>query len=166
MKEKILPDLPIEPSGSRRDTSLHVMRSIHSLIDKMGRLRREFITPVPKELPGGYVMMMVSPLPNSSGEIIGELRVWIWAPTDHAIPVRVRFEWTREAFGFWYRNDFYLSAEGKVDDLVKKVRDAMHWVKNTADGTVRIASMNRMHFKKINKNPNRDKAARIGMVMG
>ena len=155
------------PVESRKDSAYAAMRVIRGTLKRMGRLRREFITPVPKTLPSGYVMMLVTPLPNRKGEIIGELRVWVYAPTDTKIPVRIRFEWTRNAFGFWYRNDFNLTSSGdQLDELMAGIKDSMRWVKTTADGTVRLASVNRMHFRKIKKNRTRDKAARIGMVMG
>lgn len=160
------PEPQSTPAESRKDSAYSAMRVIRGMLKRMGRLRREFVTPVPKTMPSGYVMMLVTPLPNRKGEIIGELRVWVWAPTDPNLLIKVRFEWTREILGFWYRNDFNLTSDDKVKELMDKIKDAMHWVKNTADGTIRLAHMNRMPFRKIKKNRTRDKAARIGMVMG
>jgi len=153
------------PIRLRKEVSKDVMRIVRASMERTGRLRREYVTPIPKELPGGYVMLLNSPLPNVKGDLVGEVRVLVYAPSDVALPVRVDFEWTRNAFGFWYRNSVSLDAVDAAS-VVKVVKGAMRWVKTTADGGVSVASMNRMPFKHVKKNATKDKMARSGLVLG
>ena len=155
------------PATSRKDVARNAMRAVQGLMRQMGRLYREFVTPVPKAIPGGYVMMLVSPLPNKAMEMVGEVRVWIYVPEDRNLSIRVRVEWTRNAFGFWYRNEIVLpNVDDSMFELLRKMKEAMFFVKTTADGTVKVASMNRGGFYKFRKNPTKDRAARVGMILG
>lgn len=149
----------------RKATADKAMKAVSSFFKMTGRVGGVFVTPVPVSVPGGHASIMTAPLLNSSGADVGEVRVLVYSPSDVALPVRVRVEWTRKAFGFWYRNEFFMQVEEQSQEIVRKLRGAMFFVKTTADGSVRVASMNR-GFRKIKKSPTRDKAARVGMMMG
>ena len=152
---------------SRREIADKMMDAAKGYLRMTGRTKREFVTPVPTSYPGGYISMLVSPLLDGSGKSIGEIRLWIYVAEDRNIPIRVRVEWTRDAFGFWYRNEIVLqNVDDPMVELLKRLKEAMFFVKITADGTVRVASMNRGGFQKIRKSRTRDKAARVGMMMG
>jgi hypothetical protein len=157
----------VKAPGARKVVADRLMRAMYAFMRASGRTRRAFVMPVPTTVPGGYISIMTSPLLNGRGEEVGEVRIWIYVPDNAALSIRVRFEWTRKAFGFWYRNEVYIQ---NVDDprieLLKVARDALFFVKITADGTVRVASMNRGGFQKIRKSKTRDRAARVGMMMG
>lgn len=152
---------------SRKIVSDKLIGVAHSFLKMSGRTRNAFVTPVPSSLPGGYVSMLVSPLLKGNGDSVGEIRVWAYVPEDTNLQIRVRVEWTRNAFGFWYRNEFNLpNVDDPRVDLLKRLKEALFFVKITADGTVRVASMNRGGFQKIRKSQTRDRAARVGMMMG
>lgn len=156
---------PVETS--RKTVADKLMGVTSAFMRTSGRTRRPFVTPVPTTVPGGYVSMMTSPLLSSRGEEVGEVRVWIFVPENTTLPIRIRVEWTRDAFGFWYRNEIYIqNVDDPTVELLKKIREALFFVKITADGTVRVASMNRGGFQKIRKSQTRDRAARVGMMMG
>jgi hypothetical protein len=118
---------------TRRELAVKLMNVLREGFNKRFT-KRAFISPVPRSFPGGHVMVMLSPLYNKKGENVGEIRIYIYVSEDENIPILIRSEWTRNAFGFWYRY-------------------------------VKVLSMNRM-FRKIKKTSARDKAVRVGMVMG
>lgn len=149
----------------RKDIALRLMRVLRKGLNKRF-VKRAFISPVPKSFPGGYIMMMLSPLYNKKGDNVGEIRIHIYVPSDEKNAIVVRVEWTRKAFGFWYRYTIKLLNEDVlILELYSRIRDMERWFSTTADGTVRVSSMNRL-FRKIKKNSVRDKVSRVGMVMG
>ena len=154
------------PIMSRRDVADGLMRVSKGIMKRMGRLYRPFVTPNAMKVPGGYYSMLVSPLPNRRGDIVGETRVKVQVPDSRELPISVLVEWTRDAFGFWYQENIKLQ---NSDDPTKAFMDqflkAMNWVKTTADGTVKLVSMNRLH-RKIKKNRIKDSAARAGLAIG
>ena len=147
-----------------KDVAIGLMRVVRGVL-KPRLATGTFVSPVPKTLPGGYLMVLVSPLMNRRGEVVGEMRVNVYVPSDPVLDILIRVEWTRNAFGFWYRKDIRMSGESGHVSVQPKIREIMRWIATTADGTVSVTSMNRM-FRKIRKNPSRDRAARMGMVMG
>jgi hypothetical protein len=152
--------------GARKN-AVGIANAANAFLKMTGRTRREFVTPVPRSVPGGYVSMIVSPLLNKKREEVGEIRVVIYVQEDDGLPVRVMVEWTRNAFGFWYRMRYVLDDKSDLRiGVSNKLRDAMYFVKVTADGTVRVASMNRSGIEKVRKSRTIDRAARVGMMMG
>ena len=150
---------------TRKDIVVRLMRVLRRSLDKRF-IERAFISPVPKSLPGGYIMMMLSPLYNKKGDNVGEIRIYIYVPSDEKNAIVIRVEWTRNAFSFWYRYDTkLLNEDALIPSLYSVVRDMKKWFSITADGTVNISSMNHL-FRKIKKNPVRDKIGRVGMIIG
>ena len=153
------------PILTRRELAVKLMNVLREGFNKRFT-KRAFISPVPRSFPGGHVMVMLSPLYNKKGENVGEIRIYIYVSEDENIPILIRSEWTRNAFGFWYRYDNRLfDKDNVIVDLYSKIRGISKWFSVTADGTVKVSSMNRM-FRKIKKTSARDKAVRVGMVMG
>lgn len=143
------------------------MRLVRDRANKSGLSKRLFVTPIPVSIPGGNIMMMNSPLLNRKGDEVGEFRVWIYEPNDKHLNIQTRVEWTRRAFGFWYRDEFLNVNDISEEKLFKdRIKIAFKWVDVTANGTVRLRSMNRLHFKKIKKSKTVDRASRVGMVIG
>jgi hypothetical protein len=154
------------PIMSRQDVANALMRISHGIMKRMGRLYRPFVSPSARKVPGEYYSMLVSQLPNRRGDLVGEVRIKISVPESRNLDISVMVEWTRDAFGFWYQEEIRME---NSDDPTKAFMDqfvkAMKWVKTTADGTVRVASMNRLH-KKVRKNSVKDRAARAGLTIG
>lgn len=153
------------PILTRKDIAIRLMRVLRKGLDKRFT-NKAFISPVPKSFPGGHVMIMLSPLYNKKGDNVGEIRIHIYVPEDKKNAIVIRIEWTKNLFGFWYRYNIRMFDEDVlITGLYSGIREMKKWFSTTADGTVNVSSMNRL-FRKIRKNPVRDKVSRVGMVMG
>ena len=161
------PEAEATPIPSRKDVSVKYIRIVRGMMDRMGRLYRERISPSPKSSPTGHLMTMYSKLQNRRRELVGEIRVSVYVPEDEHVRIMIKVDWTRNAFGFWYRNEIRLpNSPDPSSDVVGAIKDAMRYVKHTADGDISVASMNRGTFRKIKRNKVHDKSFRSGMVMG
>jgi hypothetical protein len=149
----------------RKDIAIKLMAFFRSYIPNRFS-RNAFVSPVPRMFGGGYLMLFVSKLFNDKTDEVGWFRVYIYVPEDENLNILIRIEWRRNIFGFWYRNDLWIKSNiDPVGEFHSNIKNMMKWVYMTADGTVRISSMNRL-FKKIKVNPVKDKAIRNGLVMG
>jgi len=161
------PEAQSTPIFSRRDVAVRLINIVKGLMKRHGRTHRPYVSPVPKKVHDRFISMLVSPLLNRKREDIGEVRVWIQVPEYDILPIRLIVEWTRHAFGFWYRDESKIeNIEDPTDSFLKALDKSIRSVKITADGTVRLASMNRGGVKKIKQNRVKDKAARSGLMMG
>ena len=161
------PEAEATPIPSRKDVAIKSMRIVRGMMDRMGRIYRERVTPRPKSSPTGHLMMMYSPLLNRRRDSIGEVRVYIYVPEDDSFPIKMNVDWTRNAFGFWYRNEIRVpNTADPTAAIMNAIRGAMRRVKITADGDVRVASVNLSGLRKIRRNKVHDRAVRSGMVMG
>lgn len=148
----------IEPIESPQVKAVRAgMYMVRSMLDKSGRVKRTVVSINPTGV-SEHTMVMVSRLLNKKRDAIGAVRVFVTAPVNGE-DVKVTFEWTRNAFGFWYRKTIKLrDFVGDLEDLemgkIRVVLDPLRW---TADGSVRLNSMNRM-FKKVKKNRVMDRA--------
>lgn len=157
-----------DPSGAvdkQYDATIAGMDAVRGLLYKGSRIKRERVSRKPSGV-SEYTMIMASPLLNRKRQPVGSIRVYVTvgkASND----IRVRIQWTRNAFGFWYVKDAVLV--GAVDHPLPisttNLMPIMAAVKHTADGTTILKSMNRTHKKK-KKNKVRDKAIMSGLVMG
>jgi len=138
---------------------------VRDLLLRMGRIKRELVSPKPRG-QSEYTMMLVGDLLNRRRQSIGLIRVYVTVPASGE-NIKFTIEWTRHAFGFWYRSEVTLN--DAVDDPehanVNKLRTALDPIQWTADGTTKVKSMNRM-FKKIKKSRVRDRASRAGLMVG
>jgi len=152
----------ISPQIVATETGMDMVRD---LLLRMGRIKRELVSP---RVTGTseYSMMLVANLLNRRRRDIGGIRVYVTVPANGK-DIKYTIEWTRHAFGFWYRKEFVL--RGAVEDPenadIKKLRNALDPIQWTADGTTKVDSMNRM-FKKIKKSRVRDRASRAGLMVG
>lgn len=141
------------------------MAMVRDLLLRMGRIKRELVSPKPTGT-SEYSMMLVGSLLNRRHRDIGTIRIYVTVPANGE-NIKFTIEWTRHAFGFWYRQEVIL--KDAVDDPehanVQKLRTALDPIQWTADGTTRVKSMNRM-FKKIKKSRVRDRASRAGLMVG
>jgi hypothetical protein len=141
------------------------MDIVHDLLSKMGRIKRELVSPKPTG-QSEYSMMLVGDLLNRRRRNIGAIRVYVTVPAK-GNDIKYTIEWTRHAFGFWYRKEMKLrnAVEDPAHAKIGLLRSALDPVQWTADGTVKLASMNKM-FRKIKKSRVRDRAARSGLMVG
>lgn len=154
------------PIMSRPDVARSLMRVALGIMKRMGRTYRPFITENPKKMPGYSFTFLHTQLPNRRGDLIGEARVRVTVPEDRTLQISVLVEWTRDAFGFWYQEEIKLkNSDDPTGAFMDQFVKAMNWVKTTADGSIRVISMNRMH-RKIRKNEVKDRAARTGLTIG
>ena len=154
------------PIMSRQDVAQALMRIAGGIMKRMGRVYRPFVTPNARKIPGTYYTFLVSQLPDRRGNLVGEVRVRVMVPMDQRLPISVLVEWTRDFFGFWYQEEIRLeNSEDPTKVFMNQFVKVMSWVKTTADGTVRLVSMNRLH-RRVRKNPVKDKAARAGLSIG
>jgi hypothetical protein len=142
------------------------MEIVHGLLKRMGRIKYPMITPRPKSFQSQWAMMLVSPLLNRKRQDIGTIRVMV-TTFNETNNIRVRVEWTRHAFGFWYRQDVWLSNAAMNPRMAKlaPLENAFGLVRLTADGGARLKGMIRV-VKKIKKNQTKDRAMRQGLMMG
>lgn len=154
------------PIMSRKDAAVAIMRVIRGVMRQMGRLYRDEYTRTPRSYPGEYIMVLSTELPNRKRDLVGKTRVRVRVPEDQDLPIHIRLEWTRDAFGFWYQQEeFFDNLDDPTNIVLKWIVDAMRPVKYTADGTVNTASMNR-GYRKRKKNKVMDKAAMAGLSLG
>ena len=141
------------------------MAMVRDLLLRMGRIKREFVSPKPTGT-SEYSMMLVGDLLNRKRRDIGEVRIYVTVPAN-GDDIKITIEWTRHAFGFWYRKE--LTLKGAVDDpgsaSVSQLRTALDPIQWTADGTSKVGSMNRI-FRKVKKSRVRDRASRAGLMVG
>lgn len=131
-------------------------RSMQALAKSAGRrlYRKKIYSP--RTIPGGTMVKMVSQLPDADGDLIGRYRVTMYVPDDMQFKISVLVEWTRDVFGFWYQDAFRIdNIDNPIPALLNRFRESMKWIRTTADGLVKVASMNRM-FRKMRKNRIKD----------
>lgn len=158
-----MPD--IETKSSQMIATEKGMAMVRDILLRMGRIKRELVSPKPIGT-SEYSMMLVGDLLNRRRRDIGAIRLYVTVRAD-GDDIKFTIEWTRHVFGFWYRSEVVL--KGSVDEMkesdVAKLRRALDPVEWTADGTTKVASMNRM-FKKVKKSRVRDRASRRGLMVG
>jgi len=141
------------------------MAMVRDLLLRMGRIKRELVSPKATGT-SEYSMMLVATLLSRKRRDIGAIRIYVTVPASGK-DIKFTIEWTRHAFGFWYRKEVTL--KGAVEDPenanVGRLRSALDPIQWTADGTSKVASMNRT-FKKIKKSRVRDRASRAGLMVG
>lgn len=145
--------------------AMAIMDIVKGLLSMMGRVQRPFISRKPSGI-SEYRTMLVSPLMDRKRSPVGEIRVYVLVGANGG-DATIRVEWTRNAFGFWYRKDVVLSGvvgEPYGADL-SEVKNVFKFAGKTADGTVILKSMNRM-FRKVKKNKARDNASKLGLMVG
>lgn len=157
------PKVPeVSPQITAAETGMAMVRD---LLLRMGRIKRELVSPKPTGT-SEYSMMLVADLLNRRRRDIGAIRIYVTVPAN-GDDIKFTIEWTRHAFGFWYRKELIL--RGAVDDpedaSSSRLRTALDPIQWTADGTTKVDSMNRM-FKKIKKSRVRDRASRAGLMVG
>ena len=141
------------------------MDMVRDLLLRMGRIKRELMSPKPTGT-SEYSMMLVGDLLNRKRRSVGSVRIYVTVPAD-GDDIKFTIEWTRHAFGFWYRKEFVLKnavedPDGANVNALRTALDPLQW---TADGTSKVDSMNRM-FRKIKKSRVRDRASRAGLMVG
>lgn len=155
-----VPETP--PQITAAETGMDMVRD---LLLRMGRIKRELMSPKPTGT-SEYSMMLVADLLDRRRRDIGAIRIYVTVLAN-GDNIKFTIEWTRHAFGFWYRNEVILNnaVEDPENANVTKLRTALDPIQWTADGTTRVDSMNRM-FKKVKKSRVRDRAARAGLMVG
>lgn len=114
---------------------------------------RPFVSARLFDIPGGSVYRATGDLIDKSGDVIGTIRIEVYVPFDSDLSIRVRIEWKRDAFGFWYREDIYLYEGESLDTgLMNK---PVKMIDSTANGSVRLKSMN-LGLKKTKNNKIKD----------
>jgi hypothetical protein len=156
----------VQPVENRQQkASIVMMDIVRDLLFKMGRIKREFVSRQPSGV-SEHMMMMVSPLLDRRRNEVGSIRVYVLVG-NISEDIRVRVEWTRKAFGFWYQKDVMLRGSVSEPNManLSELKTVFNGVKQTADGSTILKSMNRM-YKKIKKSQVRDKAAKLGLALG
>ena len=144
--------------------AMSLMYEVRDIIEKKKLSQRMFVSRSPV---GNYEFRTVvyGDLLNKKKEKVGKIRIFIFVSLLHD-DLKVRIEWTRNAFGFWYRED-YVVMGGTSDDADfdrGKFKMKMRPVEWTANGSVSLKSMN-LYFKKIKKSKIRDRGVRSGLVL-
>jgi len=135
------------------DVAIEFADFVLSCLKKNMLIYRPFVSVRPFEIPGGYIYRSTGDLIDKSGDVVGTIRLEIFVPFDFNLSIRVRIEWKRDAFGFWYREDIYLYEGENLDTgLMNK---PVKMIESTANGSVRLKSMN-LGLKKIKNNKIKD----------
>jgi hypothetical protein len=153
-----IPDYPTAASDT--------MDIVTGMLRRMGRIHRLQVSRQPLDMPSETIVVMTAPLLDRRRNNIGTIRVYVIV-NKMSNDIKVRLEWTRHAFGFWFRQDVWLYGAA-VNPKAARLSDlerALYWVRQTADGTTTFEGQLRM-LKKVKKNRSRDRAAQIGLVMG
>jgi len=140
--------------------------SVHSVVKSIiGNARNIKNASVlsPGSIPGGKVYRLTADMTGKGGDIVGLVRCFVYVPSDESLGSLVRVEWTRHAFGFWYRVDFYVNDGDSELDIAGRLREIARWIKVTATGSVNVGSMNRM-FRRVKKNPVMDRVNRFSAI--
>ncbi len=168
---QVVPEVPVEPevvepTVDRPAVAVEVMGIVRGMLHLHGRIKRPRISKKPKEFATEWVMTMVSPLLARNRQPIGTIRVVVRVPK-LGKNVKVRIDWTRDAFGFWFREEFILRDAVQAPRMANlaPLTAALVLVRWTVDGSVRLKSMNRM-LKKVKKNTAKDRMAEAGLVLG
>lgn len=151
-------------NNGKYDAVRVVMDIVMGFLLRLGRTKRPYVTPSPQG-ETDYRMMLMGPLLDRKRDGVGSIRVYVY--TDLSNDVRVRIEWTRNAFGFWYRSDIVLK-EAVYDPYgvdLSGINSVFSAIRQTADGSTTVRGMNRL-FRKVKKNKTRDKASRLGLMVG
>lgn len=143
-----------------------MMDIVTGMLKRMGRIRHPMISRQPREMSSEVVMVMVSPLLDRRRNDVGTIRVYVIV-SKLSNDIKVRVEWTRHAFGFWFRNDVWMYGAAMKPKGVKlsDLERAFWAVKKTAEGSMTFQGQLRM-FRKIKKNRSRDRASRLGLALG
>lgn len=143
-----------------------MMNIVVSILRRKGRIRYPMISRDPKDMPSEVVLVMMSPMLNRRKDDVGTVRVYVIV-NKLSDDILVRIEWTRHAFGFWFRQDVWLygAATGPKAAKLGDLERAFFWVTQTAEGTTTFESQLRM-LKKVRKSRARDRTARLGLVLG
>ena len=142
------------------------MGIVTGMLKRMGRIKHPMISRQPRDMPAESVMVMVSPLLNRRRNDVGTIRVYVIV-NKMSNDIKIRVEWTRHAFGFWFRQDVWLYGAAlnpkmaKLNDLER----AFYSVKQTAEGTTTFKGQLRT-YRKVKKNRSRDRTARMGLALG
>lgn len=166
-EEVTIEPTPSEPVVTPEDIAQGVMEKVQGYLNSGGFLRKEFVSPRPVRVLGEARSILVSPLMDRRHQVVGTVRVFVFAPVNENLKPLLRVEWTKDEFGFWFRKDLRLrsSRDGyglEADRAIKSVAPA---IRNTTDRSVNLKSQLMMH-KRIRKNPVRDRAVRSGLVLG
>lgn len=156
--------VPIAPEDIEADAASGGLYIVRDLLNKMGRIKRELVSRDPIGVKKS--MVMLATLLDKKRRDIGNVRAYVTV-RDNGDDLKFVVEWTRHAFGFWYRVEVTLrGAVGNLEEAnVGKLKTALDPIRWTADGTTRIDSMNRM-FKKTKKDRTKDRALRTGLMAG
>lgn len=140
--------------------------AVQDALQQLGRVKNEMISTRPVDANGKYEMKLSSKLFNRRRVPIGFVRVSVSVP-DGTEDIRVRLEWKRNAYGFWFWKEFTIKNDSwDIDELrVQSIKKEFLPIIQTADGTVALKSMNRI-YKKIKNSTARDRVANTGMRRG
>ena len=154
------------PIADYPTAAIDTMDIVTGMLRRRGRIRHPMISRQPRDTPSDAVMIMVSPLLNRRRQDIGTIRVYVIV-SKLSNDIKVRVEWTRHAFGFWFREDVWMygAAQNPKAAKLTELERAFNSVKHTADGTTTFRGQIHMH-RKIKKNRNRDRSAHLGLVLG
>lgn len=139
-------------------SSAEIMHAVKSVMGNARSTKNVNASASPRGIPGGEVYTVTADMIGKNTAVVGRVRCFVNMPSDPALNPKVRVDWTRNAFGFWYRMDFYVPPGSRELDVAGRLREIARWVNITAEGSVNLKSMNRM-FRKVKKNRVLDKAA-------
>jgi hypothetical protein len=153
---------PVEPDKSL--AAISVMRLIIGMLSREGMVFHPHITLRPIDSPTEYTMRMVSVLHNKKRDQIGMVRVWVIVSKIRD-EIKVKIEWTRNAFGFWFTKLIIFKGEAKGTSSVKlaDLRTVIGQIRQTTEGTVKLQSMIRT-FKKVKKSTIKDRMVQVGLI--
>jgi hypothetical protein len=135
------------------DVAIEVADFVLSFFKRKRLIYRPYVSTNVATIPGGFVYRSIGDLIDKSGDLIGTIRLEVYIPFDSELPIRIRIEWQRDAFGFWYREDVYIYAIEELD--ISILNRSARMIETTADGSVRLSSAN-LGRKKVKNNKIKD----------
>ncbi len=146
--------------------ALDMMSATQEILRKDGLIKREYISPSPVLSVGEYQMLLVSDLFDRKRSDVGDVRAFVFVPVVGDGSAVLRVEWSRNAFGFWFRDELRIPVGNFDANRIQSfLTGAVKKIKNTTDRNVPLKSQLRV-LKKIKRNATRDKALRSGLVLG
>jgi hypothetical protein len=138
------------------DSEIELMGYIVQSLKKKRLIYRPYVSVSPFDIPGGLVYRSTGDMSDPSGDSIGTIRIEIYVPYDSELPVRIRIEWTKDVFGFWYREDVFIPNDNNWEEDIRSIMIIpFRMIEATARGSIKISSMN-LGIKKIKKNNTKD----------
>jgi hypothetical protein len=135
------------------DAAIDIAYFVLSFFKKRRLIYRPYVSVKPFNTPGGFVYRSIGDLTDKSGDVIGTIRIEVYVPFDYELPIRIRMEWQRDAFGFWYREDVHIYTVEELDTGL--LNRAARMIESTSDGSVRLSSAN-LGRKKVKNNKIKD----------